>query len=68
MTAALCVLCRRQPVDPVWRPFCSDRCKLQDLARWAEGAYRVPGETVMDPEETENVEQTENSKLRMQED
>ena len=39
-----CVFCRRQLVDPAWRPFCSERCKLQDLARWADGAYRVPGE------------------------
>jgi uncharacterized protein len=43
---ALCVLCRRQPVDAAWRPFCSERCKLQDLARWAEGTYRVPAEPV----------------------
>ena len=28
------------PVEP-WRPFCSERCKLQDLARWADGTYRV---------------------------
>lgn len=40
---SLCVFCRRDPVDPAWRPFCSERCKLQDLARWADGAYRVPG-------------------------
>ena len=39
----LCVFCRRQQVDAVWRPFCSERCKLQDLARWADGSYRVPG-------------------------
>jgi endogenous inhibitor of DNA gyrase (YacG/DUF329 family) len=31
-------------VDPAWRPFCSERCQLQDLARWADEAYRVPGE------------------------
>jgi endogenous inhibitor of DNA gyrase (YacG/DUF329 family) len=37
-----CVFCRRHPIDPVWRPFCSERCKLQDLARWASGDYRVP--------------------------
>jgi len=49
-----CVLCRRHPVDPAWRPFCSERCKLQDLARWADGRYRVPGEAVT--EETENLE------------
>ena len=42
----LCVQCRRQPVDPRFRPFCSERCKLIDLAKWAEGAYRVAGEPV----------------------
>jgi endogenous inhibitor of DNA gyrase (YacG/DUF329 family) len=42
--ARVCVFCRRQPVDPAWRPFCSERCKLQDLARWADGAYRVAGD------------------------
>jgi hypothetical protein len=50
---AVCVFCRRQAVDPDWRPFCSERCKIQDLARWADGAYRVPGERVPDPEERE---------------
>jgi endogenous inhibitor of DNA gyrase (YacG/DUF329 family) len=38
------VFCRRQPVEPAWRPFCSERCKLQDLARWADGSYRVPAD------------------------
>jgi uncharacterized protein len=47
----LCVLCRRNPVDPRWRPFCSERCKIMDLARWADGSYRVPGEPVMEPEQ-----------------
>jgi len=37
----LCVFCRKHPADPAWTPFCSERCKLQDLARWADGAYRV---------------------------
>jgi len=44
----LCVFCRRHPVEPAWRPFCSERCKTQDLARWADGAYRVPGEPLPD--------------------
>jgi len=43
---AVCVLCRTHPIDPRWRPFCSERCRNEDLARWAEGAYRVPGERV----------------------
>jgi uncharacterized protein len=40
----VCVFCRRHAVDPKWRPFCSERCRLQDLARWADGSYRAPGE------------------------
>src|SRR5262245_44183746 len=36
----LCVLCRTRPQDPRWRPFCSERCRTEDLARWAEGSYR----------------------------
>ena len=46
------MFCRAHAVEPAWRPFCSERCKLQDLARWADGSYRVPGEPVesSDPE------------------
>jgi len=42
--ARLCVQCRRHPVDDRWRPFCSERCRNEDLARWADGRYRVAGE------------------------
>jgi endogenous inhibitor of DNA gyrase (YacG/DUF329 family) len=42
----LCVYCRRQPVDSRWRPFCTERCRLQDLARWIDGDYRIAGEPV----------------------
>ena len=45
----LCVFCRRHAVEYAWRPFCSDRCKLQDLARWADGTYRVAAEPLNDP-------------------
>ena len=24
-------------------PFCSDRCRLIDLGRWADGGYVIPG-------------------------
>jgi endogenous inhibitor of DNA gyrase (YacG/DUF329 family) len=46
----LCVFCRKHPVDPAWRPFCSERCKTRDLARWADGSYRVAGEPVPEKE------------------
>ena len=42
----LCVYCRRRPVDPRWQPFCSDRCRLQDLARWIDGDYRIAGDLI----------------------
>jgi uncharacterized protein len=25
-----------------YRPFCSERCKMIDLGKWAEGEYRIP--------------------------
>jgi endogenous inhibitor of DNA gyrase (YacG/DUF329 family) len=33
-------------VDERWRPFCSERCRNEDLARWADDRYRVAGDTV----------------------
>jgi hypothetical protein len=53
MSQPLCVFCRRHAAEPAWRPFCSERCKLQDLARWADGTYKVAAEPVGDPEETD---------------
>jgi uncharacterized protein len=47
----VCVLCRRQPVHQAWQPFCSERCKLQDLAKWVDGAYRVAAEPVPDTDD-----------------
>ena len=49
----LCVCCRQNPVEPAWRPFCSKRCKIQDLARWADGSYRAPAEPVQDQDADE---------------
>ncbi|MDR1990597.1 MAG: DNA gyrase inhibitor YacG [Acidobacteriaceae bacterium] len=48
-----CVFCRQRPVEPVWRPFCSERCKVLDLARWADGNYRVAGEPLPEPDDRE---------------
>jgi endogenous inhibitor of DNA gyrase (YacG/DUF329 family) len=54
--ARLCVLCRLRVVDQRWRPFCSERCRNEDLARWADGHYCVASDPVpaqdsdLDPE------------------
>ncbi|HZT75179.1 MAG TPA: DNA gyrase inhibitor YacG [Vicinamibacterales bacterium] len=52
----MCVFCRRHPLDPRWRPFCSERCKLQDLARWADGRYRVAGDRTSRPNDGDDDE------------
>jgi len=44
-------------VDARWRPFCSERCRTEDLARWAEGRYRVPGAPVPPPDEDQDHDQ-----------
>lgn len=28
--------------ESVYRPFCSERCRLIDLGQWAQGAYSLP--------------------------
>jgi hypothetical protein len=57
--APLCALCRRRPVDPAVRPFCSDRCRLIDLARWADGEYRVAAEPVTpEPSDADDTPQS----------
>jgi len=27
--------------DAVYRPFCSERCKMVDLGRWLDGTYAI---------------------------
>jgi endogenous inhibitor of DNA gyrase (YacG/DUF329 family) len=38
-----CAICKKHPVDPTFRPFCSKRCADVDLQRWFAGVYAVPG-------------------------
>ena len=40
-------------------PFCSDRCRLIDLGKWASGAY-VISTAINDPDELENVAEEQN--------
>ena len=42
----VCAYCRRRPVEPEWRPFCSERCKLVDLGAWFANAHGIAGEPV----------------------
>ena len=39
-----CPICKETNVweeNPCW-PFCSERCKLIDLGKWASETYRIP--------------------------
>ncbi|PYY15881.1 MAG: DNA gyrase inhibitor YacG [Acidobacteria bacterium] len=37
-------------------PFCSERCRLIDLGKWASGGYRISS-PVLDPELLEEIDQ-----------
>jgi endogenous inhibitor of DNA gyrase (YacG/DUF329 family) len=47
-----CPVCKK-PVEwtpaSKFRPFCSKRCKTNDLGAWASEQYRVAGEPLIDP-------------------
>ena len=37
-----CPICRKEvPLDSSNVPFCSDRCRLIDLGKWASGDYKI---------------------------
>jgi len=65
VAARLCVFCRRHPVQPAWQPFCSERCKLQDLARWADGTYRVAAEPIDDADGDVDVDVDDDKNLKI---
>jgi endogenous inhibitor of DNA gyrase (YacG/DUF329 family) len=40
-----CPICRKEvPFGAPEMPFCSERCRLIDLGKWAEEEYRIAGE------------------------
>lgn len=45
-------------------PFCSERCRLLDLGKWASGDYRISS-PVLDPDLLEDIE---SGRLRSGED
>lgn len=41
----VCPICKKETQwdDNPSRPFCSERCRLMDLGKWATGEYRIAG-------------------------
>lgn len=54
-----CPICKKE-VEPGSRyaPFCSERCRVIDLANWADEKYRIPAP----PEPDEGQEQEREDK------
>ena len=48
-----CPNCRKEPAkdNNPFRPFCSERCRLIDLGKWAAEEYRIAGKNNDLPEE-----------------
>ena len=49
-----------QPADADF-PFCTDRCRLIDLGKWASGGYKVSS-PVLDPDLLEDLERGANNR------
>ncbi|HTV08258.1 MAG TPA: DNA gyrase inhibitor YacG [Candidatus Aquilonibacter sp.] len=59
-----CPICRKEvPLDSANVPFCSDRCRLIDLGKWASGDYKISS-PAFDPELAEELEQAEVDAMR----
>lgn len=54
-----CPLCKKATTweENPWRPFCSERCKLIDLGKWASGEYRIEGEEKEEKEKNGKTEE-----------
>jgi endogenous inhibitor of DNA gyrase (YacG/DUF329 family) len=47
-----CPVCKKETAwkDNPFRPFCSERCRILDLGKWAAEEYRIAGEKRTLPE------------------
>lgn len=61
-SAQSCPICRK-PSTPASRqfPFCSERCRTQDLANWATGEYAIPARATEADEQWELLTDTGSS-------
>ncbi len=55
-----CPVCKKDAKwdDNPFRPFCSERCRLIDLGKWASEDYRIAGEKKDTPDNTEEEKNT----------
>ncbi len=50
-----CPICKKYTTweENPYRPFCSERCKLVDLGRWASAEYRIEGKEAAEKQKEE---------------
>jgi endogenous inhibitor of DNA gyrase (YacG/DUF329 family) len=53
-----CPICRKEArwQGNSYRPFCSERCKLQDLGAWASERYAIRGKPIDEATEPRNAD------------
>ena len=68
LKALRCPSCSKLVIatDPEF-PFCSDRCRLIDLGKWASGAYRISS-PIHDPELLDELDGLRGADRRASED
>jgi endogenous inhibitor of DNA gyrase (YacG/DUF329 family) len=55
--ALFCPICRKVVLASSEDfPFCSDRCRILDLGKWASGDYKISS-PILDPEVLEGLDQ-----------
>lgn len=56
-----CPICKKEVrwKDSLYRPFCSERCKLIDLGSWATEKYRIEGEDIKGDEKGDKGDEAE---------
>ena len=47
-----CPICKKEvPAGEPFAPFCSDRCRLIDLGKWASGEYVIPARSLLEEDQ-----------------
>jgi endogenous inhibitor of DNA gyrase (YacG/DUF329 family) len=63
-----CPICKKPvALDSADVPFCSDRCRLIDLGKWASGDYKISS-PILDPDLLEELEHAEQQKHPLSEE
>ena len=61
--ALFCPTCRKVVLaTDEYFPFCSDRCRLLDLGKWASGDYKISS-PIQDPDLLEELARSKSNRL-----